>query len=98
VTQSNRYAVSPFDSFTVCEWFAYCENRATLTMPHPVLGSVPICERCASRPELAARRVDAVPLTSGGSDDAAPTNRLPARLTAEVAELTEGCQLACSMP
>ncbi len=61
--QSKRAAVPQSDRSTVCEWFAYCENRATLTMPHPVLGGVPICERCASRPELATRRADAAPLT-----------------------------------
>lgn len=29
-----------------CQWFAYCENKATTTRPHPVLGDVPICDRC----------------------------------------------------
>jgi hypothetical protein len=29
-----------------CRWFAMCENAATGTMPHPVLGDVPICDRC----------------------------------------------------
>ncbi len=47
----------------LCQWFALCTNPAALTMPHPILGSVPICDRCASRSELAARRADAVPIT-----------------------------------
>lgn len=47
----------------LCQWFALCTNRATLTMPW-VIGRVPICERCAARPELAARRADAVPINS----------------------------------
>lgn len=33
----------------VCQWFALCENKATTSQAHPVLGSVPICERCAAK-------------------------------------------------
>ena len=29
-----------------CAWFAGCGRRATGMMPHPVLGEVPICDRC----------------------------------------------------
>lgn len=32
-----------------CQWFALCENEATTTEPHPVLGNVPICQRCADK-------------------------------------------------
>lgn len=32
----------------LCEWFALCTNAATHNKPHPVLGSVPCCGRCAS--------------------------------------------------
>lgn len=31
-----------------CMWFARCENPATGTTPHPVLGDVPTCARCAA--------------------------------------------------
>lgn len=31
-----------------CQWFALCENEATGTTPHPVLGDVPTCPRCAA--------------------------------------------------
>lgn len=34
-----------------CEWFALCENVATATEPHPILGSIPICERCKAKLE-----------------------------------------------
>lgn len=34
-----------------CEWFALCENGATLTRSHPILGDVPICGRCDSKIE-----------------------------------------------
>jgi len=29
-----------------CEWFLRCGRPATRSTPHPVLGSVPTCERC----------------------------------------------------
>ena len=33
----------------VCMWFAACDNPATGTTPHPILGDVPTCDRCAER-------------------------------------------------
>jgi hypothetical protein len=35
----------------LCQWFALCENVATTTRPHPVLGDVPICDRCDEKVE-----------------------------------------------
>lgn len=32
-----------------CEWFALCENPATGTIDHPILGPVPTCDRCAAK-------------------------------------------------
>lgn len=32
-----------------CGWFALCERPATTTRPHPILGDVPTCDRCAAR-------------------------------------------------
>lgn len=38
------------DVFEVeCAWFAGCDHTATSLEPHPVLGDVPICERCKAR-------------------------------------------------
>lgn len=36
---------------TPCEWFLLCDNEATMTRPHPVLGDVPICQRCNDKME-----------------------------------------------
>lgn len=35
-----------------CEWYLLCDNSATGTTPHPILGEVPICQRCAGRHDL----------------------------------------------
>ena len=32
-----------------CEWFALCGNVPTQMVPHPILGAVPTCDRCATR-------------------------------------------------
>jgi hypothetical protein len=29
-----------------CQWFALCTNDAIKARPHPILGEVPICDRC----------------------------------------------------
>jgi hypothetical protein len=39
------------DHVNACGWWAMCENDATTTRPHPVLGDVPICARCNERCE-----------------------------------------------
>jgi hypothetical protein len=31
----------------LCQWFAACDRPALGALPHPVLGHVPACERCA---------------------------------------------------
>ena len=36
----------------VCEWFLYCERKATGYRNHSILGDVPICDHCNTRMEL----------------------------------------------
>lgn len=31
-----------------CEWFAQCANDAESLIPHPIIGYVPTCVRCAA--------------------------------------------------
>lgn len=31
----------------LCEWFALCGQPAAGALPHPILGGVPCCARCA---------------------------------------------------
>ena len=33
----------------MCKWFALCDHPATQTRKHPVLGAVPICDRCEQK-------------------------------------------------
>jgi hypothetical protein len=39
---------------SVCAWFAGCDNISTGAMAHPIIGDVPICDRCRARVERAA--------------------------------------------
>lgn len=40
----------------LCEWYALCMNPAVGTTPHPILGNVPICQRCADKHALVITR------------------------------------------
>jgi hypothetical protein len=31
---------------TKCRWFIRCDAPAVTTLPHPILGAVPVCQRC----------------------------------------------------
>lgn len=48
-----RQAVQDAKSGAVapCEWFALCDHEATTVRRHPILGDVPICERCDAKVE-----------------------------------------------
>lgn len=37
---------------TICQWYARCYNPIAGTTPHPILGDVPICKRCADKHDL----------------------------------------------
>ena len=32
-----------------CAWFFLCVNQAVAYQPHPILGQVPICDRCKAK-------------------------------------------------
>lgn len=35
-----------------CQYYALCRNPADGTTPHPILGPVPTCARCAAKHDL----------------------------------------------
>jgi len=35
----------------MCEWYLLCENEAATLEEHPILGPVPICQRCKDKNE-----------------------------------------------
>lgn len=44
------------DAPAMCAWYALCDHLAVGTTPHPILGNVPICERCADKHGLPITR------------------------------------------
>jgi hypothetical protein len=38
-----------------CKWFLRCTNDAVTTEKHPILGDVPICQRCKDKVERIAK-------------------------------------------
>lgn len=45
----HRAAVIDHLESGVCMWFGHCTNRATHTQYHPIIGDVPICDRCQEK-------------------------------------------------
>lgn len=37
-----------------CQWFALCDHAATSARSHPILGHVPICDRCSAKMDALA--------------------------------------------
>ena len=49
---------------TKCRWFLLCDNPAVTTLPHPILGAVPICQHCKDKMlsiEAAVKRASGSP-------------------------------------
>ena len=45
ITTAKRKAAAK-DRNGTCQWFLLCDRPAVCFTPHPVLGSVPTCQRC----------------------------------------------------
>ena len=43
--------VKELEQTVTCEWWLLCANDANQAMHHPVLGYVPICDRCLEKVE-----------------------------------------------
>ncbi len=54
VCQATPEAVGCEALVGLCEWFLLCEHPATTTRQHPILGAVPICDRCDAKVEALA--------------------------------------------
>jgi hypothetical protein len=48
---SRTNGTRPIGHVYTCQWFAGCHNVATTTRKHPILGNVPICDRCNKKIE-----------------------------------------------
>lgn len=35
-----------------CQWYVMCDHEAIGVSEHPILGAVPICQRCADKHDL----------------------------------------------
>lgn len=42
----------------MCQWFVMCGNEATHTRHHPILGDVPICDRCDAKTDAIEAAVE----------------------------------------
>ena len=45
----NQQCASPRCVNRTCQWYLLCTNPATQTRSHPILGAVPICDRCQEK-------------------------------------------------
>jgi hypothetical protein len=43
---SEKLETKTLESEVHCCWWLMCENNTSKTIEHPVLGDVPICDRC----------------------------------------------------
>jgi hypothetical protein len=43
----------------LCEWFALCARQADGYAVHPIIGAVPICQRCGDRMGVTVHPFDA---------------------------------------
>ena len=46
--------------YIMCEWYAMCANRATIAVPHRVIGLVLTCDRCAAKHDLTGAPIEEV--------------------------------------
>ena len=41
-------------SAILCHWYALCDHLAVGLVEHPILGAVPVCQRCVDKHDLDA--------------------------------------------
>ena len=47
MTMTIKEAVKKYKKADTCRYFLKCTNKATTTIPSPILGAVPACKHCA---------------------------------------------------
>jgi len=47
MTMTIKEAVKKYKKKDTCRYFLKCTNKATTTIPNPILGEVPACKSCA---------------------------------------------------
>lgn len=53
----------------ICEWFALCDHEAVGLVAHPIIGSVPVCQRCADKLDMKPEPFPANAGAAGESQD-----------------------------
>jgi hypothetical protein len=51
IWDGERWHAAKYRKHAVCRQFLMCENTAVTALPHPILGDVPACQRCADKLE-----------------------------------------------
>jgi len=52
MTHENNSPAGSTDIAPMCEWYALCDHTAIGTVNHPVIGDVPVCQRCADKHDM----------------------------------------------
>ena len=55
----------PDPNLPQCRWFVLCDRPAVRTLSHPVLGRVPVCDRCAKLARQQATTSNIIGLMGG---------------------------------
>jgi hypothetical protein len=52
MTMTTSELVAEREALETCQWFFLCRSEATAAVRHPILGLVPVCDRCVDKLDL----------------------------------------------